>query len=194
MGPGATHCPRRSRFDRLAAGIELRSTTDRQAHRGRSSCALRSERSFFSPAPWRAAWACWTRAVRSACPSVSFSKIRWRSCWRSSIPTILATIGFAWWFRASNTRATYRPDWAFSGQLELIVWAIPALVITFLGGIAWFGSHTLDPYRAAGVDAEADRDRGRLARLEMAVHLPGRGRRDRQPARRPRRARRCISG
>ncbi len=64
------------------------------------------------------------------------------------VPVILATFAFAWWFRASNGRATYRPDWAFSGQLELIVWAIPALVITFLGGIAWFGSHALDPYRA----------------------------------------------
>jgi cytochrome o ubiquinol oxidase subunit 2 len=64
------------------------------------------------------------------------------------VPTILAILGFAWWFRASNSRATYRPDWAFSGQLELIVWAIPALVITFLGGIAWFGSHALDPYKA----------------------------------------------
>jgi cytochrome o ubiquinol oxidase subunit 2 len=62
------------------------------------------------------------------------------------VPTIVATLGFAWWFRASNTRATYLPEWAFSGQLELIVWAIPALVITFLGGIAWFGSHALDPF------------------------------------------------
>jgi cytochrome o ubiquinol oxidase subunit 2 len=64
------------------------------------------------------------------------------------IPIILATFGFAWWFRASNKRATYRPNWAFSGTLELIVWAIPAIVVTFLGGIAWFGSHTLDPYKA----------------------------------------------
>ena len=64
------------------------------------------------------------------------------------VPTILATLVFAWWFRASNSRATYRPDWAFSGQLELIVWAIPALVITFLGGIAWFGSQALDPFKA----------------------------------------------
>jgi cytochrome o ubiquinol oxidase subunit 2 len=62
------------------------------------------------------------------------------------VPVILATLAFAWWFRASNTRAAYWPDWAFSGRLELIVWAIPALVVTFLGGIAWFGSHTLDPY------------------------------------------------
>jgi cytochrome o ubiquinol oxidase subunit II len=63
------------------------------------------------------------------------------------IPVIIATLGFAWWFRASNDRATYLPYWSFSGQLELIVWAIPALVITFLGGIAWFGSHALDPFR-----------------------------------------------
>jgi cytochrome o ubiquinol oxidase subunit II len=62
------------------------------------------------------------------------------------IPVIIATLGFAWWFRASNDRATYLPYWSFSGQLELIVWAIPALVITFLGGIAWFGSHALDPF------------------------------------------------
>jgi cytochrome o ubiquinol oxidase subunit II len=63
------------------------------------------------------------------------------------VPVIVATLGFAWWFRASNDRATYLPYWSFSGQLELIVWAIPALVITFLGGIAWFGSHALDPFR-----------------------------------------------
>jgi cytochrome o ubiquinol oxidase subunit 2 len=64
------------------------------------------------------------------------------------VPLIVATLGVAWWFRSSNTRARYRPDWEFSGTLELIVWAVPLLVITFLGGIAWFGSHWLDPYRA----------------------------------------------
>jgi cytochrome o ubiquinol oxidase subunit 2 len=63
------------------------------------------------------------------------------------VPVIAATFGFAWWFRASNSRAIYRPTWAFSGSLELIVWAVPTLVIVFLGGIAWFGSHALDPYR-----------------------------------------------
>jgi len=62
-------------------------------------------------------------------------------------PTIVAILAFAWWFRKGNRRAVYRPDWAFSGQLELLVWAIPLLVVTFLGGIAWFGSHALDPYK-----------------------------------------------
>ena len=61
------------------------------------------------------------------------------------VPTIVATFAFAWWFRASNTSARYLPDWAFSGRIELIVWAIPLLVIMLLGGVAWIGSHELDP-------------------------------------------------
>ena len=61
------------------------------------------------------------------------------------VPTILATFGFAWWFRASNTRAHYRPDWEFSGAIELVVWSIPCMVIILLGGVAWLGSYALDP-------------------------------------------------
>jgi cytochrome o ubiquinol oxidase subunit 2 len=61
------------------------------------------------------------------------------------VPTMVATVGFAWWFRASNTRARYLPDWAFSGRIELVVWSIPVLVIMFLGGLAWSSAHDLDP-------------------------------------------------
>jgi cytochrome o ubiquinol oxidase subunit II len=61
------------------------------------------------------------------------------------VPTIVAILAFAYWFRASNTRARYLPEFAYSGRLELIVWSIPALVIFFLGGIAWISSHLLDP-------------------------------------------------
>ena len=61
------------------------------------------------------------------------------------VPTILAIFAFAWWFRASNTRAHYRPEWEFSGQIELVVWAIPVMVIILLGGVTWIGSHQLDP-------------------------------------------------
>ena len=64
-----------------------------------------------------------------------------------AVPTILATLWFAWWFRASNRAAVYRPTWAYSDKLEVIVWAIPALVVLFLGGMAWIGSHQLDPAR-----------------------------------------------
>jgi cytochrome o ubiquinol oxidase subunit II len=61
------------------------------------------------------------------------------------IPVILLTLVFAWWFRDGNTRARYLPNWSYSGRIEMIVWSIPALVIVFLGGIAWIGSHELDP-------------------------------------------------
>jgi len=61
------------------------------------------------------------------------------------IPTIAATFAFAWWFRASNLRARYLPHWVYSGRIELIVWGIPLLVIMLLGGVAWIGSHDLDP-------------------------------------------------
>jgi cytochrome o ubiquinol oxidase subunit 2 len=64
------------------------------------------------------------------------------------VPTILAAFAFAWWFRASNTRAAYRPEWVYSGRVELIVWSIPILVILFLGGVIWVGSHQLDPARS----------------------------------------------
>lgn len=63
------------------------------------------------------------------------------------VPVIVLTLIFAWWFRAKNGRASYRPDWEYSGRIEMIIWSIPALVILFLGGIAWTGSHDLDPPR-----------------------------------------------
>ena len=61
------------------------------------------------------------------------------------IPVIVLTLAFAWWFRAKNERARYRPDWEYSGRIEMIIWSIPALIVLFLGGIAWTGSHDLDP-------------------------------------------------
>jgi cytochrome o ubiquinol oxidase subunit 2 len=61
------------------------------------------------------------------------------------IPTMIATVAFAWWFRRGNSKAAYRPDWEYSGAIEMVVWAIPALTIMLLGGITWIGSHDLEP-------------------------------------------------
>ena len=61
------------------------------------------------------------------------------------IPTILATLGVAWWFRSSNSRARYLPSFEFSGRLEILVWSIPAMTVLLVGGVAWVGSHDLDP-------------------------------------------------
>jgi heme/copper-type cytochrome/quinol oxidase subunit 2 len=62
-------------------------------------------------------------------------------------PTIIAVLVFAWWFRASNTRAHYLPDWVFSGRIELLSWGIPLLIIVFLGGVIWVGAHQLESPR-----------------------------------------------
>ena len=70
------------------------------------------------------------------------------------IPTILATLGIAFWFRSSNRRARYRPDFTYSGRLELLVWSIPAMTVLLVGGVAWIGAHELDPRKpiASGVE------------------------------------------
>ena len=73
------------------------------------------------------------------------------------VPVIVLTLVFAWWFRAGNTNATRLPDWSYSGRIEVIVWSIPTLTIGFLGGIAWLGSHDLDPGAAIASDVPAIR-------------------------------------
>ncbi len=70
------------------------------------------------------------------------------------VPTIVATLAFAWWFRASNKRARYLPTWSFSGSIELVVWSIPIMVILLLGGVTWIGSHQLDPAQPLESKAE----------------------------------------
>jgi cytochrome o ubiquinol oxidase subunit II len=68
------------------------------------------------------------------------------------LPVIVLTLAFAWWYRAGNRRATYAPDWEYSGHIELVVWSIPTMVVILLGAVAWIGSHQLDPARALTSD------------------------------------------
>jgi len=70
------------------------------------------------------------------------------------VPVILLTLAFAWWYRASNARASYEPDWSNSGRIEFVVWSIPAMVVLLLAGVAWTGSHDLDPARKLSSDVK----------------------------------------
>ncbi|MFT3761632.1 MAG: ubiquinol oxidase subunit II [Pseudoxanthomonas sp.] len=63
------------------------------------------------------------------------------------VPVIALTLFFAWRYRAGNAKATYKPDWDHSTQLELVIWAAPLVIIIALGAITWITTHTLDPYR-----------------------------------------------
>jgi cytochrome o ubiquinol oxidase subunit 2 len=38
------------------------------------------------------------------------------------VPVILATLGVAWWFRASNKRANHDPHFAYEGSIEFVTW------------------------------------------------------------------------
>ncbi|MBV8737405.1 MAG: ubiquinol oxidase subunit II [Alphaproteobacteria bacterium] len=70
------------------------------------------------------------------------------------IPVIVAILGFAWWYRASNARASRAPDEGYEGRIEFVVWSIPALIVILLGGVIWIGSHQLDP--RAPITGKAD--------------------------------------
>jgi cytochrome o ubiquinol oxidase subunit II len=61
------------------------------------------------------------------------------------IPTMIATLGVAFWFRASNERARYRPNFRYSGRIEMLVWSIPLMTILLVGTVAWIGAYDLDP-------------------------------------------------
>ena len=61
------------------------------------------------------------------------------------VPVILATLGFAWWYRASNPHASRATDEGYEGRVEFVVWSIPLLIVILLGGVIWISSHQLDP-------------------------------------------------
>jgi cytochrome o ubiquinol oxidase subunit 2 len=61
------------------------------------------------------------------------------------IPTMFATLGVAFWFRASNERARYQPNFRNSGRIELLVWSIPLMTVLLVGAVAWIGAYDLDP-------------------------------------------------
>jgi cytochrome o ubiquinol oxidase subunit 2 len=63
------------------------------------------------------------------------------------VPVIALTLLFAWRYRASNRSAEYRPEWSHSTLIEIVIWAIPSLIILFLAALTWTSTHKLDPYR-----------------------------------------------
>jgi cytochrome o ubiquinol oxidase subunit II len=70
------------------------------------------------------------------------------------IPVILLTLFVAWKYRASNTKATYAPKWAHSTGIEIAIWAIPTVIILYLGILTWKTSHELDPYKPLASDVK----------------------------------------
>ncbi len=63
------------------------------------------------------------------------------------VPVFVMTFVIAWKYRASNTTATYSPDWDHSRLAETLWWAIPCVIIGILAIIIWKSSHDLDPFK-----------------------------------------------
>jgi cytochrome o ubiquinol oxidase subunit II len=63
------------------------------------------------------------------------------------IPVAIMVFWFPRKYRASNTKATYMPKWSHSGKIELVVWLVPALIVTVLGTLVWHYTVHLDPYK-----------------------------------------------
>lgn len=70
------------------------------------------------------------------------------------IPVIVMTLLFAYRFRASNKKATYKPKWAHSTAIEIVVWTVPCIIVAILAVITWRTSHSLDPYKPLESDVK----------------------------------------
>lgn len=63
------------------------------------------------------------------------------------IPVIGLTLFFFWRYREGNAKATYAPTWSHSTAIEIVVWAIPCVIVAILAFLIWGSTHRLDPYR-----------------------------------------------
>ncbi|RYH04463.1 ubiquinol oxidase subunit II [Salipiger sp. IMCC34102] len=75
------------------------------------------------------------------------------------VPVLVGTPLILW--RYHRTRGTgayvphkglYRPDWQFSGPLEVAMWGVPFAIVATLSWWLWHETQRLNPYRALGSD------------------------------------------
>jgi cytochrome o ubiquinol oxidase subunit 2 len=63
------------------------------------------------------------------------------------IPVLLMTFAIAWRYRASNKKATYKPDWDFNFLAECLWWGVPFIIVTILSVITYKACFDLDPFK-----------------------------------------------
>ncbi|WP_422667365.1 ubiquinol oxidase subunit II [Buchnera aphidicola] len=64
------------------------------------------------------------------------------------LPVIFMTVYFSIKYRSSKKNEIYKPEWAHSTKLEIFIWIIPILIVSFLSYLSWNYSHKLEPTRA----------------------------------------------
>jgi len=68
------------------------------------------------------------------------------------IPVVVMALWFPHRYSASRPKGDYDPKWSYSRRLDLIIWLVPAAIVTILGTLAWSKTHELDPSRALASD------------------------------------------
>jgi len=69
------------------------------------------------------------------------------------IPVFIITAVFAWKYRA-NGKAKHSPNWTLNLKSELVMWAIPTIIVLALWAVTWKGTHELDPFKALASEAK----------------------------------------
>ncbi len=62
------------------------------------------------------------------------------------VPVFIMTYLFVKRYRASNKNADYQPGWVHSTKVELVIWLVPLMIVTFLSYLVWVKTYELDPY------------------------------------------------
>ena len=83
--------------------------------------------------------------VAAAQRSLFFGVIGWMMI--VIVPVFVFLPWFAWRYRRRNAASAYRPQWAFSRTLEVLIWGIPIIIVAILAYGIWTKQTSLDPYR-----------------------------------------------
>lgn len=63
------------------------------------------------------------------------------------IPTFILLLITAWKYRSTNRQHEYRPEHTVGMWGQLLLWAIPSVVIAIMAVHAWGATHDLSPYK-----------------------------------------------
>lgn len=66
------------------------------------------------------------------------------------VPVLVGVPLLLWRYRYGKGKGAYRPEWDYSGKLELLLWGLPVLVVVVLASWLWHSTSKYDPYTPVG--------------------------------------------
>ncbi len=68
------------------------------------------------------------------------------------VPVFVMTYLFVKRYRTSENNPDYQPDWVHSTKVELVIWLVPLMIVSFLSYLVWVKTYELDPYKPLASD------------------------------------------